>query len=69
MCNKYLPDIRPCSACQSREQKLESCQPAGRLQEVWRVVCPCGSALTQWAVSKGSAIRLWNRFLGENEKD
>ena len=69
MPDPYLPDIRPCSSCQSREQKLESCLPAGRRQELWRVVCPCVCALTQWAVSQGSAIRLWNRFLGENEKD
>jgi len=64
----YLSPIRPCSTCQSHDQTLESCQPEGRRQELWRVVCPCGSALTQWAVSQGSAIRLWNRCLGEEEK-
>ena len=69
MSETYLPEIRPCSSCQSREQTLESCLPAGRRREVWRVVCPCGCALTQWAVSQGSAIRLWNRFLGEGEKE
>ena len=69
MPDSYLPPILPCSACQSREQTLENCLPAGRRQELWRVVCPCGSALTQWAVSQGAAVRLWNRFLGEVEKD
>ncbi len=65
MPDQYLPPILPCSTCGSREQKLESCLPAGRRHELWRVVCPCGCALTQWAVSQGAAIRLWNRFLGE----
>ena len=65
----YLPPILPCSSCQGHDQKLESCQPAGRIHKLWRVVCPCGCALTQWAVSEGSAIRLWNRFLGEEEKN
>lgn len=69
MPESYLPPILPCSTCGGREQKLESCQPAGRRHELWRVVCPCGCALTQWAVSQGSAIRLWNRFLGEDHKD
>ena len=68
MPDRYLPPIHPCSSCGSREQKLESCLPAGRRHELWRVVCPCGCALTQWAVSEGAAIRLWNRFLGENSE-
>ncbi|HJD97872.1 serine acetyltransferase [Mailhella massiliensis] len=66
MPDRYLPPILPCSTCGSHEQKLESCLPAGRRHALWRVVCPCGCALTQWAVSEGAAIRLWNRFLGEN---
>ena len=66
----YLPAILNCSSCHGHDQKLESCLPNGRMHELWRVVCPgCGSALTQWAVSQGSAIRLWNRFLGEDSKD
>ena len=69
MSEPYLPEILPCSTCGSHDQKLESCLPAGRRQEVWRVVCSCGTALTQWAVSPGSAVRLWNRYLGEEEKD
>ncbi|WP_294446995.1 serine acetyltransferase [uncultured Mailhella sp.] len=69
MSEPYLPTILPCSSCGSREQKLESCLPAGHRSEVWRVVCPCGCALTQWAVSQGAAIRLWNRFLGEGHDE
>ena len=65
MPENYLPPILPCSTCGGHEQKLESCLPAGSRHELWRVVCPCGCALTQWGVSPGSAIRLWHRFLGE----
>lgn len=55
--------IRPCLACGRTDAYLESMLPLGRQNEVWRVVCSCGQALQQWSVSRGAAIRAWNRNL------
>ncbi|MBD5553407.1 MAG: hypothetical protein HDQ44_03620 [Desulfovibrio sp.] len=55
--------IKPCLACGGTDTHLESMLPPGRRQEVWRVVCACGQTLQQWSVTRGAAIRAWNRNL------
>ena len=35
-------------------------RPLGRQRDVYRLECECGNGPTQWSVSEGAAIRLWN---------
>lgn len=56
--------IRPCLACGGTDVHLETMRPPGRRDDVWRVVCACGQTSQQWSVSRGAAIRAWNRNLG-----
>lgn len=59
--------IKPCLACGGTDIHLESMRPEGRLSDVWRAVCSCGQTAQQWSVSRGAAIRSWNRNLGQED--
>lgn len=59
--------IQPCLVCGGTDTRLESMRPEGRMNDVWRVVCACGQTSKQWSVSKGAAIRAWNRNLAQED--
>lgn len=67
MCEISPHTIQPCLVCGKTDITLESMRPEGRINDVWRVVCSCGQTTKQWSVSKGAAIRAWNRNLAQED--
>jgi transcription elongation factor Elf1 len=66
MPEKNLPDIIPCTLCNTDMQIMESMKPIGRTEEVWRITCrSCGFTFLRWAVSKNAAVRRWNQYMKE----
>lgn len=59
--------IQPCLSCGSTDVHFECIRPEGRTQDFWRVVCSCGQTSQQWSLSKGAAIRAWNRNLANDQ--
>lgn len=64
-----MADILPCASCGGNKQSIEISKPGGRTADVYRVVCTCGAASAMWSVTPTAAVRLWNRYMAEPNKD